>query len=90
MNKAIWWVILIVAAGAILSVLYYRSQQTPLRVSPPVAEAPAPKPETEPEPKPRPKNEPRVIESSLVLDITVDELDFVREDAPPPAVIVVH
>lgn len=43
--------------------------------------APAPEPT-------RPKNEPKVIESSLVLDITVEDLDFAREEAPPPAVIV--
>ena len=48
MNRTIWWVVLIVAAGAILAALYYRSHQTSLRPVPPAAQAPAPKPAPEP------------------------------------------
>ena len=50
MTKTLWWVILVVVAGAILSALYYRSQQIPLRAVPPGAQAPAPKPSS-PEPE---------------------------------------
>lgn len=82
MSKTIWWVILIVAAGAILAVLYYRSQQTPLRVSPPVAEAPAPKAAPEPEPeirypideKPQDKPLPPLAKSDPVAKDTLREL----------------
>src|SRR5688572_10713483 len=48
-TKTLGWVILVVVAGAILSALYYRSQQIPLRAVPPGAQAPAPKPSPEPE-----------------------------------------
>lgn len=48
MNRTIWWVVLIVAAGAILAALDHRSHQSSLRAVPPAAQAPAPKPAPEP------------------------------------------
>lgn len=82
MSKTIWWVILIVVAGAIASVLYYRSQQKPLRIGPPVAEAPAPKPAVEPEPeirypieeKPQEKPLPALAQSDPAAKDTLREL----------------
>lgn len=49
MRKTIWWLILIVVAGVVLSVAYYATQKKPPRFVPPAAEAPATKPPAEPE-----------------------------------------
>ncbi|MGQ0522443.1 MAG: DUF3014 domain-containing protein [Betaproteobacteria bacterium] len=72
MNRTIWLLLLIVA-GAIASVLYYTHQKKPSWVVPPTAKAPAPKPPAEPEirypiePKPPEKPLPALNQSDPAM-----------------------
>ena len=93
MNRTIWWVVLIVAAGAILAALYYRSHQTSLRPVPPAAQAPAPKPAPEPairypiEEKPQEKPLPALNQSDPTVKDRFNKIGADKFIAIPEVVV---